>query len=77
MQQAKFQQQLRQTVPNTTEEIDQFSVDAVKNLELTWLFPQQYRTGAAEDIHKAVVVRWKHAIKDRQQVRLVANAGDW
>ena len=45
--------------------------------ELTWLLPQQHRTGAAEDIHKAVVVRWEHAIENRQQVRLVADAGDW
>ena len=75
-QQIQFQQQFCRTVLYHPEEIHQLALDVVVDLKLAGFLPQQYGAAAAEDLDVASEFLWEHGQDDRQQVCLVADAGN-
>ena len=73
----QFQQQLRRTVFNHPEEIHQLAFNVGVDLELAGFLAQQHSAAAAKDFNVAPEFLWEHGQDDRQQVRLVADAGYW
>ena len=55
----------------------ELAFDVVVHLELAWLFAQKHSAAAAEDFDVAPEFLGEHGQDDRQQVRLVADAGYW
>ena len=76
-QQIQFQQQLRGAVLYYPEEVHQLTLDVVVHLELAGFLAQQHSAAAAKDFNVAPEFLWEHRQDDRQQVRLVADAGYW
>ena len=76
-QQVQFQQQLSRAVLHHTEEIHQLTLDVVVHLELAGFLAKQHSAAAAEDFDVAPEFLGEHGQNDRQQVRLVADAGYW
>ena len=58
-------------------EIHQLAFDVVVHLELAGFLAQKHSAAAAEDFDVAPEFLWEHGQDDRQQVRLVADAGYW
>ena len=76
-QHSKLQQKLGGAVADDPKTVYQFAVDVVIDLEFHRVVAQQDSAAAAKDFDKSLVFLWEYRVENRQEVSLVADAGNW
>ena len=73
----QLQQQFRGSIADDPKAVHQFAVHIVVDLESDGFMTQQHSAAAAKDFDKTVVFLREYGVENRQQIRLVADTGNW